>query len=85
MLHYESLDACFSLSFLDVNYAGYNPIYHGPLRFYITAGFFWLFGESDFTARLLAALSGILLLVLIYYYKAGVFMVDLRVLLIPPC
>ena len=60
--HDESLDAWFSLRFLDGNYAGYNPIYHGPLRFYITAGFFWLFGESDFTARLLAALSGILLL-----------------------
>ena len=44
--HDESLDAWFSLRFLDGNYAGYNPIYHGPLRFYITAGFFWLFGES---------------------------------------
>ena len=60
--HDESLDAWFSFRFLEGNFGGYDPVYHGPLRFYITAGLFWLFGESDLTARLLAAISGVLII-----------------------
>ncbi|MEC7924683.1 MAG: hypothetical protein VYB80_05645, partial [Actinomycetota bacterium] len=57
--HDESLDAWFSLQYLDGTYKGYDPVYHGPLRFYITSAFFWLFGQSDSIARLLPAISGI--------------------------
>ena len=57
--HDESLDAWFSLRYLDGTYKGYDPVYHGPLRFYLTAAFFWLFGQSDSIARLLPAISGL--------------------------
>lgn len=56
--HDESLDAWWSWKFRNGTYEGYDPVYHGPLRFYITAGFFELFGESTATARLFSALSG---------------------------
>ena len=36
----------------------YNPLLHGPLRFYLTALMYVLFGDSDFTARLAPALMG---------------------------
>ncbi len=56
--HDESLDAWWSWRFRNGQYDGYDPVYHGPLRFYITAGFYEIFGESDAVARLFSALSG---------------------------
>lgn len=41
----------------------YDPTYHGPLLYYLTAASYALFGDSDFTARLPVALSGVALLV----------------------
>lgn len=67
--HDESLDAWFSLQYLDGVYKGYDPVYHGPLRFYITAAFFWLFGQSDAIARLLPAISGIVVVVLPWVWR----------------
>ena len=29
----------------------HQPILHGPLRFYLTAAMYLLFGDSDFTAN----------------------------------
>ena len=34
--HDESLDAWWSWRFRNGEYTGYDPVYHGPLRFYIT-------------------------------------------------
>jgi uncharacterized protein (TIGR03663 family) len=56
--HDESLDAWWSWRFRNGLYTGYDPVYHGPLRFYITAGFYEVFGETDAVARLFSALSG---------------------------
>ena len=56
--HDESLDAWWSWQFRNGRYTGYDPVYHGPLRFYITAGFFEIFGESEAIARLFSALTG---------------------------
>ena len=67
--HDESLDAWFSLQYLDGSYKGYDPVYHGPLRFYLNAGFFWLFGQSDSIARLLPALSGIGVVLLPWFWR----------------
>ena len=67
--HDESLDAWFSLKYLDGTYKGYDPVYHGPLRFYITAAFFWLFGQSDSIARLLPAISGIAVVALPWIWR----------------
>lgn len=56
--HDESLDAWWSWLFRNGRYTNYDPVYHGPLRFYITAAFFELFGESEATARLFSAVTG---------------------------
>jgi uncharacterized protein (TIGR03663 family) len=56
--HDESQDAYFSWLFSTRGDYSYQPILHGPLRFYLTAGMYTLFGDSDFTARLAPALMG---------------------------
>jgi uncharacterized protein (TIGR03663 family) len=40
----------------------YDPTYHGPLLYYLTAVTFVVAGESDFTARLPIALAGVALI-----------------------
>ncbi len=44
----------------------YDPTYHGPFLYYSAGAVFTLFGDSNFTARLLPAVAGVLLIVLIY-------------------
>jgi uncharacterized protein (TIGR03663 family) len=56
--HDESQDAYFSWIFYTRGDYEYDPLLHGPLRFYLTAGMYGLFGVSDFTARLAPALMG---------------------------
>jgi uncharacterized protein (TIGR03663 family) len=56
--HDESQDAYFSWIFRDQGDYVYMPILHGPLRFYLTALMYVVFGDSDFTARLAPALMG---------------------------
>jgi uncharacterized protein (TIGR03663 family) len=67
--HDESLDAWWSWKFRNGTYEGYDPVYHGPLRFYITAAFFELFGESEAVARLFSALSGTAVVGLPYFMR----------------
>jgi len=57
--HDESQDAYFSWVFFDRGDYAYQPILHGPLRFYLTALMYVVFGDSDFTARLAPALMGV--------------------------
>jgi uncharacterized protein (TIGR03663 family) len=59
--HDESQDAYFSWLFWTQGDYEYQPILHGPLRFYLTALTYVLFGDSDFTARLPPALMGTLM------------------------
>jgi uncharacterized protein (TIGR03663 family) len=40
----------------------YDPTYHGPLLYYLTAGTYVVLGDTDFTARLPVALAGVLLI-----------------------
>lgn len=56
--HDESQDAYFSWIFRTTGQYAYDPLLHGPLRFYLTALAYLLFGDSDFTARLAPALMG---------------------------
>ena len=64
MSHDESLHALYSWKL----YAGqgymHDPMMHGPFKFHMTALIYYLFGASDFTARLLEALFGSVLVVL---------------------
>jgi uncharacterized protein (TIGR03663 family) len=67
--HDESQDAYFSwILYKDGDYA-YNPLLHGPLRFYLTASMYSLFGDSDFTARLAPALMGTSMVAMPYFLR----------------
>ena len=56
--HDESQDAYFSWLFVERGQYEYDPLLHGPLRFYLTGAAFLALGDSDFTARLAPALMG---------------------------
>lgn len=56
--HDESLHAWFSHNLLTKGDYVYDPVYHGPVQYYMVATSFRLLGASDFTARLPAALGG---------------------------
>src|SRR4051794_5573375 len=67
--HDESQDAYFSWIFFKNGDYVYQPLLHGPLRFYLTAGMYELFGDSNFTARLAPALMGAAMVPLPYLLR----------------
>jgi uncharacterized protein (TIGR03663 family) len=67
--HDESQDAYFSWVFYDHGDYQYQPILHGPLRFYLTALNYVLFGDSNFTARLAPAYMGVIAVGLPYLLR----------------
>ena len=70
--HDEAIHSWFSYNLLTTGSWKYDPSYHGPLLYYVTAGMFSLFGDSDLVARLLPALFGLLLIPLVYsIYRLG--------------
>jgi len=70
--HDEAIHAWFSYELLTTGAWTYDPSYHGPFLYYVTAGMFALFGDSDLVARLLPALFGTLLIPLVYcIYRIG--------------
>jgi predicted membrane-bound mannosyltransferase len=61
MHHDESLHALYSWNlFNDLNYQ-HNPMMHGPFQFEANAAIFYIFGDSDVTARLLYVVMGTVL------------------------
>ena len=48
----------------------HNPLSHGPFQYHAIAGVFFLFGDSEFTARLPAALFGVALVILPYFFRS---------------
>jgi uncharacterized protein (TIGR03663 family) len=70
--HDEAIHSWFSYELLKTGAWVYDPSYHGPFLYYVTAGMFYLFGDSDLTARLLPSFFGTLLIPLVYYiYRIG--------------
>ena len=70
--HDEAIHAWFSYELLTKGSWIYDPSYHGPFLYYVTAGMFSLFGDSDLVARLLPSLFGALLIPLVYcIYRIG--------------
>ena len=67
--HDESQDAYFSWILYKQGDYAYNPLLHGPLRFYLTATMYALFGDSDFTARLAPALMGTAMVAMPYFLR----------------
>jgi uncharacterized protein (TIGR03663 family) len=70
--HDEAIHSWFSFELLTTGGWIYDPSYHGPFLYYVTAGMFHLFGDSDLVARLLPSLFGTLLIPLVYcIYRIG--------------
>lgn len=70
--HDEAIHAWFCYDLLTKGAWSYDPSYHGPFLYYVTAGMFYLFGFSDAVGRILPALSGFLLVPLVYcIYRFG--------------
>jgi uncharacterized protein (TIGR03663 family) len=70
--HDEAIHSWFSYELLTKGTWMYDPSYHGPFLYYVTAGMFSLFGDSDLVARLMPAVFGILLIPLVYcIYRIG--------------
>ncbi len=59
MSHDESLHAIYSYYLYDRGNYQHDPMMHGPLLFHLNALFYFLFGVTDATARLVPALAGI--------------------------
>ena len=67
--HDESLHAMYSWYLYQGQGYEHIPMMHGPFQFFGTAFNFILFGSSDFSARLLAALMGTALVVLPFFLR----------------
>jgi uncharacterized protein (TIGR03663 family) len=70
--HDEAVHAWFSFKLLTEGTYVYDPVYHGPLLYYTTAGMFALLGDSDLVARIVPALLGTLMVLLVWpIYRLG--------------
>ncbi len=70
MSHDESLHTQFSYQYYHGDGYQHTPLMHGPFLFHITAVSYWLFGDSDFSARIPVAIFGIILVVLPYFLRS---------------
>ena len=68
--HDESLHAFYAWNLYSGNGFQHNPMMHGPFQMEATAAAFYLFGDSDYTARLLYALAGTALVALPFFFRA---------------
>jgi uncharacterized protein (TIGR03663 family) len=64
--HDEAIHSWFSYELLTAGAWQYDPSYHGPFLYYVTAGMFALAGPSDFAARLLPSFFGFMVIPLVY-------------------
>ena len=70
--HDEAIHAWFSYRLLHEGIWTYDPSYHGPLLYDVTAGMFWLFGDGDLVGRIVPSLLGTLIVALVYpLYRMG--------------
>ena len=70
MHHDESLHALYSYNLAVGDGFRHDPMMHGPFQMEATAGLFLLLGDSDFTARLLYALAGTVLVALPFFLRS---------------
>ncbi len=69
MTHDESLHALYSYYLYANGNYDHNPMMHGPFLFHMNALAYFLFGDSDFTARIVPALMGLGVLGMIYLFR----------------
>jgi uncharacterized protein (TIGR03663 family) len=60
LAHDEAIDAWFSWNVRNFEVAEYDPVYHGPLRFYVEGLILRVFGPGIAEARYLAAAAGVI-------------------------
>ncbi len=64
--HDESIHADFALKVYKGKLYSYDPTYHGPFLYYANALIYYMFGVTDSTSRMIPAIFGIMLIILIY-------------------
>ena len=64
MSHDESLHTYYSWRLETAGDFQHTPLMHGPILFHVTALMYFLFGDSDFTARIYPALLGVILVMM---------------------
>ena len=69
MHHDESLHALYSWNLSEGIGYNHDPMMHGPFQFEANSAIFFAFGDSDFTARVLYALMGTLLVALPFLFR----------------
>ncbi len=69
MSHDESLHTYYSWRLFEFGEFSHTPLMHGPLLFHMTAFFYYLFGDSDFTARMYPAVLGVLIVLFPILYR----------------
>ncbi len=69
MSHDESLHTYFSWLLYRGQGYQHNPMMHGPLQFHLIALTYFLFGVSDFTARIPAVLFNVATIGLVWYWR----------------
>jgi uncharacterized protein (TIGR03663 family) len=69
MSHDESLHTLYAYYLYANGNYDHNPMMHGPFRYHLTAFFYFLFGDNDFTARMAPAFFGMALIGLIYFLR----------------
>ena len=66
----ESLHLYYSFRLAEGLGYQHNPLSHGPFQYHGIAAMFFLFGDSEFTARLPAAIFGTVLVGLPYFFRS---------------
>lgn len=69
MSHDESLHTYYSWTFSQGQGYVHNPMMHGPLQFHMLALIYFMFGTSDFTARIPAVLYSIATVWALWYWR----------------
>ena len=64
MSHDESLHTRYAYNLYADGSFQHTPLMHGPILFHATAFFYFLFGDSDFTARIYTAALGVLVVLM---------------------
>ncbi len=68
--HDESLHSFYSWKLSSGDGFVHNPLLHGPFQFEANAAIFFIFGDSDFTSRLLYAVAGTVLVALPFFFRS---------------
>lgn len=69
MTHDESLHAVYSFQLFDGRGYQHQPMMHGPLKFVLNPVMYFLFGVNDWSARILVALFGVVMVAFVWMMR----------------